>query len=452
MHHNLNTYPHYETRPLPLSYLTALLIFGLAGLLAACHGEPAVLTAAPSAPQTALVGKSDRIIFSAVPDNFPVAQDIAIIFPLHTDDRIKPSDRTNTGEPLLSEAWMQTVNNAYLNTVVEDAVEQENVYDDWRVVSVRFTPCGPLGHHFGQSPDQLCWPQVRIVWQPVLKDFMLFEHRPQYADDRAIHALYHVMPAPEVIDTETSHSFLRSAKEILADGHTTESISEDSLNRFVEIRNAAIERWTQLVLSLRTEGRAPGNTIDWRMELNSNDEERVARFTNALRKVFAEAAVPNNLFEMTAFSLPEGRQPALLDLWTFLAFDGENGRIQQRDIVVRSPSDGALVGNAGLDETVGMNIPDPELIEEVRTSALAEELTSLAIFTQDDVTLLGQAINDPTQTLVPNTSCASCHRFNRLRFDFHNLSHLEDRELTIAPRVVNDVVHELKWLRDALGR
>jgi hypothetical protein len=446
MLHNLMKLARFNLEP------AMLLMMSLMPFAVGCTGAPQVIGADAEVPSPSLAGKSDRVIFTDVPEDFPVTQDIAIIFPLHTDDRIKPSDRTSTGEPLLSEEWMNTVNAAYRNTVVEDGVDMENVYEDWRVVSVRFAPCGPLGHHFGQSPDQLCWPQVRIVWQPVMKDFMLFEHRPYYADDRAIHALYHVMPLPEVVDPELSRGMLLSAREVLADGHTTNTIREADLARFVEIRNAAIERWTELVLSLRTEGRAPGADFNWRMELNSNDEERVARFTNALRAVFAEAAVPNNLFEMTAFSLPEGRQPALLDLWTFLAFDGENGRITQRDVVIHSPADGTIVGNAGLDETVGMNIPDPELVEDARTSEFSEELTSLAIFAREDNDLLGQAINDPKQTLVPNTSCASCHRFNKLRFDFHNLSHLEDRELTIAPRVVNDVTHELEWLRSALGR
>ena len=422
-------------------------------IASACQEAPEIIEAGTATPSTIAAGKSDQVIFIDVPDDFPVAQDIAIIFPLNTDDRITASDRTNTGDPLLSEKWLDTVNNAYLNTVVEDAVQRENVYEDWRVVSVRFAPCGPLGHHFGQSPDQLCWPQVRIVWQPVLKDFKQHELiLPHFADDRAIHALYHVMPSAEFVDPARSRAFLQSAKEVLADGHTTETITEDSLAQFIQIRNAAIERWTELVLSLRTEGRAPENRLTWRMELNTNDTEQVARFTNALRAVFAEAAVPQNLFEMTAFSLPEGRQPALLDLWTFLAFDGIDGEIRQRDVLVRSPADGTVVGNAGLDETVGMINPDPELLNEVRTSDFSAELSAIAIFDREDVGLMAEAINDPKQTLVPNTSCASCHRFNQLRFDFHNLSHLEDREATIAPRVVNDVIHELEWLRDALGR
>ena len=52
-------------------------------------------------------------------------------------------------------------------------------------------------------------------------------------------------------------------------------------------------------------------------------------------------------------------------------------------------------------------------------------------------------INDPYQTLVNQTTCASCHRANQLNFDFHNLSYLGDYEVTISPRTLADVERDM---------
>jgi hypothetical protein len=36
---------------------------------------------------------------------------------------------------------------------------------------------------------------------------------------------------------------------------------------------------------------------------------------------------------------------------------------------------------------------------------------------------------------------------NPLRFDFHNFGYLEDRDLTVSPRVTTDVELDLRFLR-----
>ena len=53
-----------------------------------------------------------------------------------------------------------------------------------------------------------------------------------------------------------------------------------------------------------------------------------------------EFALPDDLVELTAFSLPEGRSPAHSDIWVFLQFEGKDGEIHQKDLTVLSPTDG----------------------------------------------------------------------------------------------------------------
>ena len=59
-----------------------------------------------------------------------------------------------------------------------------------------------------------------------------------------------------------------------------------------------------------------------------------------------------------------------------------------------------------------------------------------------------QNINDPHMIGVNNTSCASCHRLNSPRFNFHNLSKLGNDDVNVSRRVVNDVDYDLEWLID----
>jgi hypothetical protein len=56
-------------------------------------------------------------------------------------------------------------------------------------------------------------------------------------------------------------------------------------------------------------------------------------------------------------------------------------------------------------------------------------------------------VADRRRTLVPNTSCASCHKLNGDPFDFHNLSYLDDRDMAVTPRVARDVELDLAWIR-----
>ena len=80
------------------------------------------------------------------------------------------------------------------------------------------------------------------------------------------------------------------------------------------------------------------------------------------------------------------------------------------------------------------------------------ELSLSVIISASDIEDMGAEMADPYAFLVPNTSCASCHRLNGLRFDFHSLSGFEDRGITVSPRVTKDVARDMFWARSALLR
>jgi hypothetical protein len=94
---------------------------------------------------------------------------------------------------------------------------------------------------------------------------------------------------------------------------------------------------------------------------------------------------------------------------------------------------------------------DPELHTALETMPAvdAEELKKRVLLSPQELSSKSNIINDRALSLVPNTTCGSCHKFNPLRFDFHNLSYLEDRTISVSPRVRFDVERDLQWLEQA---
>ncbi|MEC7242608.1 MAG: hypothetical protein VXW32_15345, partial [Myxococcota bacterium] len=127
---------------------------------------------------------------------FPAEADLAILLDTQDAPVVQASDRMGDGQTVLPESWLETVSKAFSTTDVEDALDLENRFEEWRLVSARISPCSPLGIMPTQDIDSLCWPAVRLVWQPVLQNFQTLWGTwvDFYADDRAIHAIYPVHP------------------------------------------------------------------------------------------------------------------------------------------------------------------------------------------------------------------------------------------------------------------
>jgi len=95
----------------------------------------------------------------------------------------------------------------------------------------------------------------------------------------------------------------------------------------------------------------------------------------------------------------------------------------------------------GKTQTVGMASEDEIILESIEQGN--EVLAEQVVLNTDDPTI--SKLANPDEFLVPNTSCASCHKLNDLRFDMHNLSSLEDRAMTVSPRVKQDVLADQLW-------
>ncbi|MGB0647992.1 MAG: hypothetical protein ACPGQS_12490 [Bradymonadia bacterium] len=365
---------------------------------------------------------------------FPVAQDLAILLPRSEAHTIRANTAISDGLSLLPEGWLTAVTEAFYATPVETALDDENWYEDWQIASIRIAPCAALVNVINEAVSELCWPEVRVVWQPTLFEFSIRGViRAAYSDDRAIHALYHFLPER---DAEASQRLISQVKS----GNTSQ------LNRFLEARNEAVEQLLSQVAQLRTLPAENYSELWYRAELLGNSDS-ADRFIDRLTTWLRSVVHPSNAHTVTAFSLPTGRQPAGIDLWSFIAFNVDDGLLSQKHLEIIDPLSGEVLGVLQNDETVASGNADPRLTEQMDDPRTGSSLAHQVLTSVDQRTgEFADRINNPSQTLVPNTSCATCHSLNELVFDMHNLSYLENNEITVSERVKADVAHELKWI------
>ena len=377
-------------------------------------------------------------------------KDVAIAFSSTSVDLVGVGDTLRSSERLFPRAWYDAVDGAFRQTEVDAALTVESRYEDWKVVSARIAACAALGPTPSSDVDRLCWPEVRLVLQPIVRNVRIHERTSEaYVDDRAIHAIYPVATAGVLSSAEEARAReLRIKASTAKAGTPFAPLSPVELSELEGLRTRVTSALVTSVRGLR--GAFPTARyvgVGVRPESDEGGAESRAfraRFTTFL-STFTR---PGHLSDLTAFSLPEGREPAHLDTWVFLAFTAQNGRLVPKNLTVTSKTDGAELFSFGRAETVSTGVDDPRIVEAIaRGQGRTRELTDTIVSRGSDIARLTPVLRDRRQRLVPNTSCGSCHKMNSLRFDFHNFGYLEDRDLTVSPRVTTDVELDLKYLR-----
>ena len=370
----------------------------------------------------------------------PEFQDLAIVIP-RDQALILAID-------MIPESWVKSVEEALANSEIDEDISDENYIEDWRLVSMRVSPCSPLGHVADREEiDRLCWPGVRLVFQPIIKRISILGIiRDYYADDRAIHALYRLGHEEESLAKVTAQ---------IKDGVRLTEIDPELLERFELRRDQIAKEMVKQVMSLRLTG-----------ESYTEAQERPEFYDPQLEEQFIDRLIgqilvpycqPQALHELTSFSLPLGRNPASAELWSFVAFSQENDVLKQTPILVKSRIDGSELfrfeGEGALmseDVTTSQGDYELELALDVLPSEVSEQLEAQVIVDTKIRDPKLDEINDPYQTLVSHTTCSSCHRANLLNFDFHNFSYFEDNPITISPRTIADVERDREWVSTLL--
>lgn len=373
-------------------------------------------------------------------------KDLAVALAHTSLHLIKGSEGTAGG--FLPKDWYDTLAKAYARTPVGDALLEESRYEDWQLVSLRLAPCEPLGLSPSHDIANYCWPEVRLIWQPILrKQFHNGRYLEAAADDRAIHAIFPLrserfLPPAAAREVQT---YLSKIAAYTVPTKVFAPLTAGELARFSELRDQVSSRLLEAALALRSPqfetrayegiGLRPEYVLDQNEALPLRD--RLLRFLSSFAQV-------SDLGKLTSFSLPPGRDPVTSDEWIFLSFVGKQGRIEQQDITLHAISDGRQLGPA-LNHQRGSMSRDDEAFYEMSGQDQLEMAASIMLWVSDRRTML-PILSDRTQRLVPNTSCVSCHKLNQTRFDFHNFSYLDDQEITVAPRVIRDLELDRKWI------
>ncbi|MDQ3235499.1 MAG: hypothetical protein M3Q07_27125 [Pseudobdellovibrionaceae bacterium] len=344
---------------------------------------------------------------------------------------------------LFSPLWYQQIVNGFRATPVGDGVERENRFTDWQLVGVRVAPCMPLGTTPADRITEHCWPEVRLVWQPIVN---FAPPTGLFADDRAIHAIYDVFTGDALNQFEMSRVItLRNRLMNYYHGgrNPANLLQPNEEAEFRALRNKVIDRMIGNTLWLRTlpNGYA-GNGV--RPEYFS---AQVTEFRGRLLAWLQTYTAPHLIKEVTSFSLPAGRAPGQINVWSFIALSGQAGQLQQRSISIQSAVNGRTLANLGLHETVTRQQGDVRLLNAPLSPYVVQELRNSVIFNAIDRNRLLPRLADRQQILVANTSCASCHRFQQNGNDFHNMSYFTGSpQISLADRTQRDVALDLAWL------
>lgn len=375
----------------------------------------------------------------AVAANLQVMEkDLAVLLPAAAADRVLAE------APWFEETWLQRVQEGFAQTSVGDAVQEESHRQDWQLVAVRIAPCQPLLPYISARNSQLCTPEVRLVWQPIAPSYR-GNLKSYYADDRAIHVLYEV-DHYRLLGQEQGRTYTTMRQRAA-------QLTASEVQTFHELSLRQIQGILHDVLQLRT-GDTPLDYagIGERPEFQNTHQR--TRFVRRLQQFLSIYAKPHLLKELTAFSLPHGRQPPLLDEWVFLAFapQGAGLDLSSKNIAVRSRQDGRVLLELTGDNTGSMRRDDARVYDALAGlgGRDAKELSQGVLLYANESKAKKEEIADADKTQVPHTTCVSCHKLNDLAFDFHSLSYLEDRAMSISPRVERDVARELAWLAKVL--
>ncbi len=339
---------------------------------------------------------------------------------------------------LMLPTWQNRLAQGFVPTVVGGSFFAESPADTWRLVSIRFAPCQPLIPYATPLNNEFCFPQLRLVWQPITSDR---DDVSYFADDRAIHALYEIDPGV-VLSHEDAQKWQSLRDQRL-------SLSQGQRQTFRALTQKLQAGLSARVLNLR--GLADNSAYqDIRVRPEFVRLASAQQFLSRLNDFLSKIATPSRLRELTAFSLPEGRSPQMLNQWVFIAFNpAENGQdLEQKRLTLHSAKDGRLLYDYGFSIFARVRLDSETIGDDFSKLAPSDqaEIKETVILDYEDRKRLAPRIINPELTHVTHTSCASCHKLTRPPFNFHNLSFLENRPITVSPRVIGDVERELKWL------
>lgn len=384
-------------------------------------------------------------------------KDLSIVLHGKSYLKIDTTSVLSSGELLFPDQWYDEILASFRASPIGEAIERENRFSQWQIVALRVDPCSSLTYTTRDAFDYFCWPELRVVWQPVVENLRrnheFFTH---YADDRAIHMIYPLSVAHlSSTDQPQRLAAIKDRIEQLRDTHIRLSYSQLHSDDQVFFQKAR-DRLSQILLkdtkALRNDREDPQVYRGFGFRPETYHEESYRAFLGRLRHFLSKYARPGDLQRLTSFSLPAGRAPGEINFWGFVDFAALGGRLRPQPTIVRSLYDGRPILNLGHfsggriqqdDQRIyGMRFPKADL------DALQASLM-LTPGPQEEVAR--RNLLSPHQVQVVNSSCASCHRINPNRANFHLLSGFEGQMTQVSARVQAEVAENLFWVRQIMS-
>jgi hypothetical protein len=414
-------------------------------------------------------------------------RDIAVAFDPASRELIRGSDARDDGDAFLPRRWFDRVVDALpFDTGVGDG--RESPYASWELISSRADVCAPLG----PTPTEVarwCWPELRLVWQSISRNFRLSGYLtdpaviPAYPEDRALHATYDV--APELVLSPDEAAEARALRDAIAaqlNATNAVALPPEQVARFESLRDRATERLVQSMVELRSGNFPPSayERIATRPEFAKRPATR--RLLRRFRSLLNAYAPAPSLKQLTAFSLLVGRKPQspFDSAWRFVSLrPTAGGDLAPEPLTVRSRFDGRPLFAGDALEQVNFDGVDGELRFALDGIAPADRKELLDVLVQGKNAVQQTPLQTPAETAaararladrrqvqVANTRCFACHQLRTDEFggaNFHNFSAFgfvdidntaSDRSpfvdlgVSASPRVRRDVAYDLNWLRD----
>ncbi|RYZ59606.1 MAG: hypothetical protein EOP07_03405 [Proteobacteria bacterium] len=401
-------------------------------------------------------------------------KDLAIILP-----KTSPIAFENDGVKLFEEDWLKQIQKNYAElqrqgSLFRTAFSSDSPWDQWRLISMRIAVCEPLGRAEFHDPDRYCWPQIRLIWQPVRKGIAFnLGPVPQTvdADDQAIHQVFLVDPSLvlKAEDVGKVFTYLGGAR-VAAEGTEAKVFAETMANGLKELsslQTPVVEALMRDALALRDPSRPSSDYQGFglRPEFGGTGE---AGFIQRLKGFLSKYSKVASTRSIATLAIPSGGGASERQAWAMAGFQVVNNHLQPVPLDVYDSVDNHMIAKAArfitpganTQVTIGSGLEDmflepgastPGLKAETR-QALERVMIERDKFTRkaaDDPSkvLLTAKLLDVNKTRVLNTSCFSCHQLKEDTNDFHNLGYFERKELSVSPRVVKEVERDLRWLK-----
>jgi hypothetical protein len=403
----------------------------------------------------------------------PVEKDLALLFDKNNSDLVLATTSLD-GEEILAQDWYEATQRAFdaptapgrnaigrpFTSSAAGSISTENVRDEWRNVSARVEPCAPLGIAPFQKASILCWPEVRLVMQPLKASFARIA---SYADDRGIHLLYDV-PGTSALtqgELQEAESLKASVTAAVTAGtwqpETTGPLTSEQEARFVELRNKVASAVVADSVALRDSSVPVDSYVNVGIRPELKIEAARTAFMNRYASFLTKYVRRASIKQLAAMSLSVGRQTQPEWAGSFVSLRPSATGLVREPLGIASPSTGrellatrSVVANVNIgSNNGGATLFDYQLIASDRVRPQGPEGSELEKITFAGSKATGFVAPTPTsrefaevkariadraQVLVPNSSCGSCHALQQDSAfapggkiedasNFHNLSY-----------------------------